>query len=296
MGEHSTAISDSQFEAVRRIAREHSKDRYLAALLAPRAVRGELIALAAFAGEIERIGLLVSEPALGEIRLRWWLDWTESLGGEAQSGNPVADVFGEVAVRCGLSHELITGVLDARGQELYGAPFETEHDYEGFLIRTEGALFELAAAIAAAPRGDVPGETGKGSAAGREDVLASFAKSYGGVRQLLRLPLLVRRGRWGLPAGNKNFDVAGLGEASMRARADELRFSAIDRVKQSLQAARGLSGGMQAETMLACLPAALVAPYLRALEEQCDWLLAEAEISPLSRVWHLWRSHLSGRV
>ena len=57
------------FDAVRDGARTHAPDRYYAALLAPAEARDDLIALAAFTGEIERISRQVSEAALGEIRV-----------------------------------------------------------------------------------------------------------------------------------------------------------------------------------------------------------------------------------
>ena len=55
-------------------ARLNAPDRYYAALFAPADARDDLIALAAFTGEIERIARQVSEAALGEIRVTWWRD------------------------------------------------------------------------------------------------------------------------------------------------------------------------------------------------------------------------------
>lgn len=55
---------------VRDTARTYAPDRYLAALLAPKSYRDDLIILAAFLGEMERIPKIVREPALGEIRLQ----------------------------------------------------------------------------------------------------------------------------------------------------------------------------------------------------------------------------------
>ena len=64
----------ANLEAVRASARLNAPDRYYAALFAPAAVRDDLIALAAFCGEIARIGRQVSEPVMGEIRITWWRD------------------------------------------------------------------------------------------------------------------------------------------------------------------------------------------------------------------------------
>ena len=59
---------------IRESARLNESDRYISALLAPRAARDDLITLAAYLGEVRRIALTVSETALGEIRLQWWRD------------------------------------------------------------------------------------------------------------------------------------------------------------------------------------------------------------------------------
>ncbi|HKA47116.1 MAG TPA: squalene/phytoene synthase family protein, partial [Methyloceanibacter sp.] len=60
--------------AVRTIARDGDPDRYLSALFAPAAARDHLLALYAFNVELARVGELVHEPQLGEIRLQWWRD------------------------------------------------------------------------------------------------------------------------------------------------------------------------------------------------------------------------------
>ena len=64
----------STFDVVRTSARAHAPDRFYAALFAQAEARADLIALAAFSGEIERISRQVSEAALGEIRVAWWRD------------------------------------------------------------------------------------------------------------------------------------------------------------------------------------------------------------------------------
>ena len=58
----------AEVDAVRNAARSHAPDFYLSALLAPRSVRSDLVTLAAYLGEIARVPLTASEPALGAIR------------------------------------------------------------------------------------------------------------------------------------------------------------------------------------------------------------------------------------
>ena len=107
-------------------ARAHEPDRYLAALLAPRAVRDDLVVLAAVGGEIARIPRVVSDPMLGEIRLQWWHDAIERLAagfasGE-RTGNPLADALGGVILRHGLPQARLFDCVEARLFELYADP------------------------------------------------------------------------------------------------------------------------------------------------------------------------------
>ncbi len=269
--------------AVRDVARSISYDRYLASLLAPRACRDDLQALAAFTGELERIPLLVSETTLGEIRLRWWLDWLETHR-TSETGNPVADVFGRVIVRRGLDDSLVREMIEARALELYAQPFANWEDWRAFLAATEGNAFKLASRIGG----------GDAEAAG----LYEFALGYGAARQLVRLPLLAGRGRWGLPpdaAGE--IEPAQLPLAPVRARADSLRAEAVAMALRWRSEARNRAKSpVGRRTRVAALPAALTEPYLKALQDQDDWLREPTELNPLGRVWRLWAAWLSGRL
>ena len=67
-GEPGGVPAQAGIDAVIAAARAGEPDRYLAALLAPPALRPALLALAAFSAEIRRIPLLVHEPAMAAIR------------------------------------------------------------------------------------------------------------------------------------------------------------------------------------------------------------------------------------
>ncbi|HSF02040.1 MAG TPA: squalene/phytoene synthase family protein, partial [Solirubrobacterales bacterium] len=99
----------SEPEVVRATARAHERDRYLAALLARGQPRDDLLALVAFAAEIGRIGSLVSEPAMGEIRLQWWRDALRNPDPATKSGHPVADLTRAAVRRHGLPPGLLIG-------------------------------------------------------------------------------------------------------------------------------------------------------------------------------------------
>lgn len=272
-------------EAVRAIARSLAVDRYLSALLGPREVRDDLVALAAFLGEIERVPVLVSEAALGEIRLQWWLDWLAGLDRDKRSGNPVADRFGAAVSGRGLSREDIGRLIEARTVELYSQPFANDADLIDFLDETEGIAMRLAARICGA-RSDAD-----------EDWLGAAARAYGAARQLVRLPYLVRRGRWGLSAASGEDAIAAdeLGEAKARAGADAARSQMLQTTGGFFATLRATQRPAGSAHLVAGLPAAMTEPYLAALQGGGDWLREPVDISPLARAWRLWWTRTTGR-
>jgi 15-cis-phytoene synthase len=62
-----------------RLVRRVDEDRWLALRFAPEEVRARLIALYAVNYEIARTAEIVSEPALGDIRLEWWRSALEQM-------------------------------------------------------------------------------------------------------------------------------------------------------------------------------------------------------------------------
>ncbi len=283
------ALTSSNLETVRKSARDYAFDWYLSALLAPRSCRQDLIALAALIGEIERTPLVVSDPALGEIRLQWWLDWLDGLEAGTRSGNPVADLAGEVILRRGLSKAMLAGLIEARGTELYAFAFETQETFEKFLERTNAAAMGLSAQI-------LSGELRKDGAGPQDQALISVGRAYGIARQLTRLPQLAVRGRWGLyPDATGEIDASHLLDPMERKRADAVRDEAIQSAWTFLEDARRATGGRLTQPTRAGLPVAMVSNYLTALQKQADWLQAEIDIAPLVRVWTMWRARWTGR-
>lgn len=95
-------------------ARAHAFDLYLSALLTPASARDDLIVLAAFEGEIDRIPHVVSEPLLADIRLQWWRDVIATGARGEGSGNPIADALADVIARRGLDADGLIASIDAR--------------------------------------------------------------------------------------------------------------------------------------------------------------------------------------
>ncbi len=240
-------------EIVRAAARSHEPDRYLAALLAPRRARADLIALAAFAGEVARIPAAVSEPMIGLIRLQWWRDSIAAITPGMATGNPVADALGETVVRRGLDRALLLRVVDQHADTLSEVPADEASLPPAFVRDVDGALFTLAADCLEAPRSPE-----------RDAALAAGARGYGIARLLVAHPAL---------------PVAELAGEARQAAAE---FRSLARAQPRVLAT-------------ACLPVALVEPYLRVLDARGeDPGQRIAGLTPFVRVWALWWAHRFG--
>ncbi len=273
-------------DAVSEAARAHDLDRYLAALLAPRATRPDLLAVAAFMGELARIPRIVTEPTIGEIRLQWWHDTLESLAAGAESGNPVADALAVSVRRHALPLALLRDAVEARLFELYADPLTDEAALRRYLEGTEVAGFRLAARILGVP--ETPAMQAAVSAAG---------EAFGIARALLHLPLHRARGHWPLPLSWPEVPPPAAegedGVASQSASAIEAPLArGLAEARSRLTNAREMCNGGSPGLIAAVLPCALVEPYLGALERSGrDAATSVVDISPIGRVWGLWRAH-----
>ena len=128
-----------------RIVRENDPDRFFCALFAPSAKREPLFALYAFNHELARAREAVSEPALGEIRLRWW---REALDG-AEAGTPRRhEVVEALAETWSLfDRSLLDAMIDARAADMAPEPPVTLDDMADRGARSAGGLMLQAARL-----------------------------------------------------------------------------------------------------------------------------------------------------
>lgn len=277
-------------ETVSAFLRSHDRDHYLAALFAPKPVRDDLMALYAFGAEISRIPDLVSEPALGEIRLQWWRDELDTVASGKRAGSPVADALGHAIREHGLPKAMLTGMIDARTFDLSAMPMPDMQAFRVYLEKTEGNLFVLAAKIIAGKEPDKDLVT-----------VCRYAGFAWGAAWLLRmLPLHLSRGRFYLPETHFR-DHGADPEQMFRGIADQNTRTALlvlrDEVREAFGYARAHIHAAPRESALALLPCALVPPYMAALEGQAAAPLdAVADINPLRRIsqlaWAAFRDRL----
>ncbi|MGE8943511.1 phytoene/squalene synthase family protein [Leptospira interrogans] len=279
--------TEPERDMVRITARAWERDRYLAALLGPRSVRADLMALAAFAGEIARIPAYVHEPMMGEIRLQWWRDAILAPSDSPPSGHPIADALRAAIDRHGLPQNLLIGFIDAQAFGLDDGPIADGHMLMTQLAKTEGALFELALMV-----------LGRHDATARAAALAA-GRAYGLARLLVEMPALWAQGRTLIPVSRLQDAGLSLDDYKAGLSPEQLQpvvsgLAAEDR--ENMIAAHRLSRDLTGAQHVALLPLAVVEPYLQALEKPGRDLLREPiDITPMRRVWCLWRAYRSRR-
>jgi 15-cis-phytoene synthase len=129
------------------LVRLHDRNLYIATLFAPDDKREHLFALYAFAVEIARIPMLVSEPQIGEIRLQWWADTIDAIASGHAVDHPVAQAFAEVVRLHELPSEHIKNLIEARRNDLYADQFPSLFSLESYIAETDVAVMQFAAII-----------------------------------------------------------------------------------------------------------------------------------------------------
>lgn len=262
---------------VRASARSTEPDRYLAALLAPRFLCADLIAVAAFVGEISRIPLTVNEPMMGEVRLQWWSDAFVNLRNDIATGNPIADAIGAAIRTHELPEALFLNMIEARLSDLDPHPLLSDAGVDTYFNDTEGGAFQLAAQV-----------LGVNREPGVSELMAVAGQAYGRVRLLRSLPrAFAKQAVSAMPEG-----VSFTPDGEWQGSAVVMRNSVI----RWLTAARRLSRTAPKAVLPAILPLALVEPYLAALERYGPNVRQPADILPLTRVWRLWWARALGRI
>ena len=267
------------------LVRAADRDRYLAALLAPRPARDGLMALYALDAELSGIRARITEPLAGEIRLQWWRDAIAALyqaPPDRGGGHPVLQALAPAITAGKLPLDAFQSLFDARIFDLYDDAITSMGELEGYLGDTFGAIVQLSCLILG--RG---ADVGSGTAAGH----AGVATGIGWV--LRALPRHAARGKLYMPADliarhgvSPERIVEGRMSGELAAALNDLR----DAVRRHLAAARGEVAQLPAALRPAFAPCALVIPWLRASERCVDPLHEELTINPVRRQWRIWRA------
>ncbi len=127
--------------------KENDPERYFGTLILPEAVRRDVQALYAFNADVALIAKRVSEPAPGEIRLQWWMDFLAGSEHGAALHNPLASALFETINRVDLPTGPLRRLLAARRFDLYHDPMPDLNTFEGYAGETNSILYQLVTLI-----------------------------------------------------------------------------------------------------------------------------------------------------
>ncbi|MBA2127545.1 squalene synthase [Hyphomicrobium methylovorum] len=273
--------TDANTEVVRSSARAHAPDRFYAALFAPAKVRPDLIAAAAFDGEIAHIARQVTDPALGEIRMAWWRDALHRAEEGAElSGSPVLDAFADVVRRHRLPLSMFSAYFDAHMDALFADAPADEAALDTQFQAIDGTPLRVSLQILTG----VPDE-------GSRELLNDAARAAGYARTAIELPYALAAGRSPLPA--TWMANAPDGAPDWRSQIPRL----IRDSRSAIAAVRRQLAEKPRVFTTALLPLALIEPQFRALQRAGHEPERDiVEIAPLMRLWRVARAHWTGSV
>lgn len=231
-------------------ARRHDPDRYLCALLAPARAREAILALLLLDHELARVPDLVTQPIAGLIRYQWWRDAVAEAAAGRPREHPVVEALGAALASGSLDADGLTGLIDAREQELDTLAPEDVAALEAYLDRTAGAVQVL---------------TLRCLGGGTEAQVAA-ARLVGRAFGLVRVVLAIHSGSARRLLPDETLRESGVDAASVgRARGTEGLARAVEqlttRAEAAVAEARGLAGRPPRGLMAAFLPARLASAY-----------------------------------
>ena len=252
----------------RNLVRQADRDRYLASLFAADETRPHIQAIYAFNIELGTVRDRIREPALGEMRLQWWLDAVEDIYRGTTPGHPVLEALARAVAHGRLPLDAFRDMVEARRFDLYDDPMPDLASLEGYLGETSSALIQLSALVLA----------------GAEAVAGAQAAGYAGVAfglalTLRALPLHRSRGQCYIPKDLLEKHglapahvLSGRFDTAMNLVVTELR----DRAAACLAEARLRRSAVPARALPAFLPVSLSDIYLARL--------ARPRFNPLSEI------------
>jgi phytoene synthase len=267
--------------------RVNDPDRYILAMLASSEARAALFVLYAFNVEIARTRELVSEPALGEIRLQWWRDGIAAIYAGDELRHEVGHALGEVISAYGLTRAHFDRLIDARADDLDDNPPETLDELVRYAADTTAPLISLALQI-------VGESTSEAKAAARH-----IGVAWSLIGLVRALPFHLRSRRQYLPrelTRRHNVAMRNMLELKPSSELNSAIRSLLDIVVTEIRAAREIQHRIGRGAVPVLLQARLAEFYLQRLAsfgfDPFDPRNAEA---PPMAVWRLAWSKFRGR-
>jgi phytoene synthase len=262
--------------------REKDRDSWLAALFAPAAQRRFLHAVHAFTLEITEARKKVTQPVLGEMRLRWWGDMIVSPGEDGSNAHPVADALLDTITQNRLDRQEFDAFLDTHVADFYDDPMESVAALLAYCSRAYVLPLRWCAQCLGATMRDETGAAleDAGVALGLTRILCRLP-NHDGSRAFLPLDLLARH-------DVSLTDIqAGVDSPKLRAVLEELRNLARAR----FEAAKRVAPRVDEATRTALLATATAPLYLERMEAKSYHPFRPFFEPPAwRRQWRLWRA------
>jgi 15-cis-phytoene synthase len=269
---------------IRQLARDTAYDRYLRAVVAPKALQDQLTLIAAFFGEVSRIPFVVREPLAGEVRLQWWRDTLTGETEAAANAGPLVPRMRSFLQRHPFATDAMTSLFTARQVELYPEPMPDMAAFDAWLDHVAQFDVALPARLLGvsldSPEMAPVMDTGRAIAA--TDMALRLGRHI--VHERVVLPLTFFDGV--RPHQCAKADrMAALNHAYR-----ELHIIA----RTYLQRARDSQFGNKRAGRVATVPAALIEPYFRALQKAASAdQLQVVSLAPLAKLmrssFYVWR-------
>jgi phytoene synthase len=274
-------------EHVRALVRAHDLPRYYAALFAPPELRADLLAIYAFAAEVARVPNQVREPALGEIRLKWWSEALgEAVRREGRGDTPALTTTASAIIRRSLPLSAFEALVDAQAGDLYADSPETVTELEARLGATQSALFQLTAIVLGASGPETADASGHAGVA------------YGIARRLSQYGAERARGRSIIPAdilAGHSLSGADIFADPPPAHLEKAVGDLAARGRGHFNKAQSLAGDLPRALRSAFLPLAVVPPLLARVDRSGPEILRHpAVLSPLETLSRIGWARLAG--
>jgi len=137
---------ENALERTRLRLRQEDYDRFLVSQYVPARHRGAVTALYALNAEIAKTRYVVSEPALGAVRLAWWREAVEEMAAGTVRNHDILQLLLEQ----NLPIEVMTSMIEARQADIEAQPMATLEELIRYAVSTGGQLEGLAAFVCGA--------------------------------------------------------------------------------------------------------------------------------------------------
>jgi len=131
----------------RNLIARFDRDRFVCTQFAPAQQRADLFALYAFNLEIAGVRETVSDPLVGQMRLKWWYDALDAIVAGKPPKQPVAEPLADVVQRHGLPQTELEALIEARSGDLEAEQPSTLSELEAYAERSTAPLLRLALTI-----------------------------------------------------------------------------------------------------------------------------------------------------